>query len=132
MPVLLAAASAVEVIVMLCAYAGFIASQKIYTRTDGLGGQIMVRCLKYISPREDVWFSQIFYVNLLWKQIRRKKSNERSASLVLKTHLRVLRTADVFWQMLQNARRVTKNILTDRDEKLKSSKACMSLAELRL
>jgi hypothetical protein len=57
MPVLLAvavAAGAGEVIVMLCAYAGIIASQKIYSRTDGLGAQIMLRCLKYFTVSEDV------------------------------------------------------------------------------
>jgi hypothetical protein len=54
MPVLLAVGAAGEVIVMLCAYAGIIASQKIYSRTDGLGTQIVLRCLKYFTVSEDV------------------------------------------------------------------------------
>jgi hypothetical protein len=61
MPVLLAVAG--EVIVMLCAYAGIIASQKIYSRTDGLGAQIVLRCLKYFTVKQGC----LIFTNFLCK-----------------------------------------------------------------
>jgi len=98
MPVLLVAAG--KVIVMLCAYAGIIASQKIYTRTDGLGLQIMVRCLKYFI--EDVWFSHFLCkfaleANTLLKLVRGVPFSQNKIEACFKSNRDVLATVSKYY-----------------------------------